>query len=55
MKGVELKTRTFLIWVNHSLRPKQDGTGLGLMVTNQIIKDHNGEIKIESSLEKEQR
>ena len=28
---------------------KKDGTGLGLMVTNQIIKDHNGEIKFESS------
>jgi len=29
---------------------KKDGTGLGLMVTNQIIKDHLGEIKIESVL-----
>ncbi|PFO08947.1 two-component sensor histidine kinase [Bacillus sp. AFS076308] len=29
---------------------KKDGTGLGLMVTNQIIKDHLGEIKIESFL-----
>lgn len=27
---------------------KEDGTGLGLMVTNQIIKDHNGNLKIES-------
>ncbi|ULT57813.1 ATP-binding protein [Neobacillus drentensis] len=27
---------------------KKDGTGLGLMVTNQIIKDHNGKLKIES-------
>jgi signal transduction histidine kinase len=27
---------------------KQDGTGLGLMVTNQIIKDHKGKINIES-------
>jgi signal transduction histidine kinase len=27
---------------------KKDGTGLGLMVTNQIIKDHNGSLKIES-------
>jgi signal transduction histidine kinase len=31
---------------------KQDGTGLGLMVTNQIINDHKGEIKIESTLNK---
>lgn len=31
---------------------KKDGTGLGLMVSNQIIKDHNGEIKIESILRK---
>jgi signal transduction histidine kinase len=31
---------------------KKDGTGLGLMVTNQIIKDHNGELKIESILGK---
>jgi len=29
---------------------KKDGTGLGLMVTNQIIKDHNGEFKIESDI-----
>ncbi|MEH6994012.1 ATP-binding protein [Neobacillus drentensis] len=28
---------------------KKDGTGLGLMVSNQIILDHKGEIKIESS------
>jgi signal transduction histidine kinase len=28
---------------------KKDGTGLGLMVSNQIIKDHNGDIKFESS------
>jgi signal transduction histidine kinase len=31
---------------------KTDGTGLGLMVTNQIIKDHKGELKIESSIDK---
>ncbi|PLS02156.1 ATP-binding protein [Neobacillus cucumis] len=31
---------------------KKDGTGLGLMVTNQIIKDHFGEIKYESVLKK---
>ncbi|WP_066251158.1 ATP-binding protein [Neobacillus drentensis] len=31
---------------------KKDGTGLGLMVTNQIIKDHLGELNIDSILEK---
>ncbi|MCM2533955.1 ATP-binding protein [Neobacillus pocheonensis] len=31
---------------------KKDGTGLGLMVTNQIIKDHKGELSIHSRLEK---
>lgn len=31
---------------------KKDGTGLGLMVTNQIIKDHQGEMKIESIIDK---
>ena len=29
---------------------KKDGTGLGLMVTNQIIQDHLGEINIQSLL-----
>lgn len=28
---------------------KKDGTGLGLMVSNQIIKDHNGQLKFESN------
>ncbi|MFL6557527.1 MAG: ATP-binding protein, partial [Bacillus sp. (in: firmicutes)] len=28
---------------------KTDGTGLGLMVTNQIITDHKGELNIESA------
>lgn len=27
---------------------KKDGTGLGLVVTHQIIKEHNGELKLES-------
>jgi signal transduction histidine kinase len=31
---------------------KKDGTGLGLMVTNQIIQDHHGIMKIESTLGK---
>jgi signal transduction histidine kinase len=31
---------------------KKEGTGLGLMVTNQIIKDHNGNLKIESTVGK---
>ncbi|MBT2726701.1 GHKL domain-containing protein [Bacillus sp. ISL-75] len=31
---------------------KKDGTGLGLMVTNQIIKDHKGEMKIDSIIDK---
>jgi signal transduction histidine kinase len=31
---------------------KQDGTGLGLMVTNQIISDHHGKMTIDSSLDK---
>jgi len=31
---------------------KRDGTGLGLMVTNQIVKDHNGIFQVESQLGK---
>lgn len=31
---------------------KTDGTGLGLMVTNQIITDHKGEMVIESTIHK---
>ncbi|SDB89741.1 two-component system, sporulation sensor kinase A [Pelagirhabdus alkalitolerans] len=28
---------------------KEEGTGLGLMITNRIIENHNGEFKVESS------
>jgi signal transduction histidine kinase len=28
---------------------KKDGTGLGLMVTNQIVKDHKGDISFGSN------
>jgi signal transduction histidine kinase len=31
---------------------KKDGTGLGIMVTSQIIKDHKGSLNIQSDLEK---
>jgi signal transduction histidine kinase len=31
---------------------KRDGTGLGLMVTNQIVSDHSGKIKFENKVEK---
>ncbi|WP_040206159.1 ATP-binding protein [Neobacillus jeddahensis] len=31
---------------------KKEGTGLGLMVTSQIIKDHNGKLEIESEIGK---
>ncbi|WP_342429823.1 ATP-binding protein [Neobacillus sp. FSL H8-0543] len=31
---------------------KQDGTGLGLLVSNQIISDHHGKMTIDSSLDK---
>lgn len=31
---------------------KQTGTGLGLMITNQILKQHNGELKINNNKEK---
>jgi signal transduction histidine kinase len=31
---------------------KKDGTGLGLMVTNQIISEHKGEVTFKSNLEK---
>ncbi|MBT2697320.1 two-component sensor histidine kinase [Bacillus sp. ISL-40] len=31
---------------------KTDGTGLGLMVTNQLIKDHRGAMKIKSIIDK---
>ncbi|WP_043931267.1 ATP-binding protein [Bacillus sp. EB01] len=31
---------------------KKGGTGIGLMVTNQIVKDHNGRINIESRINK---
>ncbi|MEH7437769.1 ATP-binding protein, partial [Neobacillus drentensis] len=31
---------------------KEDGTGLGLMVTNQIVKEHLGELNIKSEPKK---
>ena len=49
MKGVELHGENLLNLGEPFYTTKKDGTGLGLMVTYQIIKDHNGEIRFDSS------
>ncbi|MED4227375.1 ATP-binding protein [Neobacillus cucumis] len=49
-EGVGIANENILNLGEPFFTTKKDGTGLGLMVTNQIINDHFGEIKIESFL-----
>ncbi|MDR4945626.1 ATP-binding protein [Neobacillus cucumis] len=51
-KGMGIADENILNLGEPFFTTKKDGTGLGLMVTKQIIKDHSGEIKIESLLKK---
>ncbi|WP_066069537.1 ATP-binding protein [Neobacillus soli] len=51
-EGYGIADENILNIVEPFFTTKKDGTGLGLMVTNQIIKDHNGELKIESEIGK---
>ena len=45
MKAAELMRKALINLGEPFYTTKKDGTGLGLMVTNQIIKDHNGDIR----------
>jgi signal transduction histidine kinase len=47
-QGCGIKEEDILNLGNPFYTTKKEGTGLGLMVTNQIIQDHNGKLKIES-------
>jgi signal transduction histidine kinase len=51
-EGCGIKDENILNLGEPFFTTKEDGTGLGLMVTNQIIKEHLGELKIQSQLEK---
>ncbi|MEH7417837.1 ATP-binding protein [Neobacillus drentensis] len=51
-KGMGIADENILNLGEPFFTTKKDGTGLGLMVTKQIIKDHSGEIKIESLIKK---
>lgn len=51
-EGCGIKDENILTIGEPFFTTKEDGTGLGLMVTNQIIKEHSGELHIQSQLEK---
>jgi signal transduction histidine kinase len=51
-EGCGIKDENILNLGEPFFTTKEDGTGLGLMVTNQIIKEHSGEFKIHSEEER---
>ncbi|MGJ7911797.1 ATP-binding protein [Neobacillus sp. LXY-1] len=51
-EGCGISSDTLSILGTPFYSTKKDGTGLGLMITNQIIKDHNGTLKFDSTIGK---
>ncbi|WP_413302987.1 ATP-binding protein [Bacillus sp. 1P10SD] len=51
-EGCGIKDENILNLGEPFFTTKEDGTGLGLMVTNQIIKEHLGKLNIKSEVEK---
>ncbi|WML57536.1 ATP-binding protein [Neobacillus sp. PS2-9] len=51
-EGCGIKDENILNLGEPFFTTKEDGTGLGLLVTNQIVKEHLGKLKIESEPEK---
>ncbi|MDQ1147490.1 signal transduction histidine kinase [Bacillus sp. SORGH_AS 510] len=51
-EGLGIKDENILNLCEPFFTTKENGTGLGLVVTNQIIKEHSGELNIQSEIKK---
>lgn len=53
--GISARDQTKIFELFHRLDPKTGGGGLGLTIIQKIMERHNGEVRVESALDKRSR